>query len=228
MTVLWLTRHAETSIPTVFHGAESDVGLSELGRRQVAAAAVWYRASGLTAVVSSAMARAKETAAPIAAACGVPHHIEPDLHERRVGVLSGTAFSSEGGPWPDTITRWVAGDTGFTTPGAESFDDLRARLVPVFEQVADRFAGGRVLVVAHGVVCKVLLLSLLPGYGPADWVRIGRVANLAATELSCDGAIWVTGALHPPRLDGPLMVVPPPVAALTAGAPTEAGEKSQG
>ncbi|HJZ55214.1 MAG TPA: histidine phosphatase family protein [Gemmataceae bacterium] len=228
MTVLWLTRHAETSIPTIFHGAESDVGLSDLGRRQAVAAAGWYREFGLTAVVSSAMTRAKDTAAPIAAACGVEHHIEPDLHERRVGVLSGTAFSSEGGPWPETITRWVAGETAFTTPGAESFDQLRARLVPAFERVADRFAGGRVLVVAHGVVCKVLLLSLLPGYGPADWMRIGRVANLAATELIRDGATWAAGALHPPRVDGPLMVVPPPVAALTAGAPTEAGEKSQG
>jgi broad specificity phosphatase PhoE len=219
MTVLWLTRHAETSVPTVFHGAESDVGLSELGRRQAAAAAGWYRGFGLTAVVSSAMTRARDTAAPIAAACGVPHRIEPELHERRVGVLSGTAFSSEGGPWPDTINRWVAGETAFTTPGAESFDQLRNRLVPAFERVADQHPGGRVLVVAHGVVCKVLLLSLLAGLGPADWLRIGRVANLAVTELTRDGGTWAAGAM---------LVVPPAVAALTAGTPTEVGEKSQG
>lgn len=219
MTTIWLTRHAETAIPTVFHGAESDVGLSDLGRRQAEAAAPWFAPLAPSAVVSSAMTRARDTAAPIAAACGVSHLIEPDLHERRVGALSGTAFSSEGGPWPDTITRWVAGETSFTTPGAESFDQLRERLLPAFRRVAERFSGGRVVVVAHGVVCKVLLLSLLPGYGPADWQRLGRVANLSVSELRKAGEGWRAARL---------LEVPPPVAELTAGVPTEAGEKSQG
>lgn len=155
MTTLWLTRHAETSAPTVFHGAESDIGLSDLGRRQAAAAADWFAGRGVTAVVSSGMLRARDTAAPIAELCGVLHLIEPDLHERRVGALSGTSFSSVGGPWPETIDRWEAGDTAFTTPGAESLDDLRRRLVPALKRVVDQHAGGRVVVVAHGVVCKV-------------------------------------------------------------------------
>jgi broad specificity phosphatase PhoE len=219
MVTIWLVRHAETSRPTVFHGAESDIGLSDLGRRQAAAAADWFAPLGVTAVVSSGMLRARDTAAPTAAACGVPHLIEPDLHERRVGAMSGTSFSSEGGPWPLTIDQWETGDTAFTTPGAESFDDLRRRLVPAFERVAAAHPGGRVVVVAHGVVCKVLLLCLLPGYGPGAWKRLGRVPNLAASELVGTADGWsATGLLQ----------VPPPVAALTAGAPTGVGEKSQG
>ncbi|MBN9517886.1 histidine phosphatase family protein [bacterium] len=220
MTTIWLTRHAETALPTVFHGAESDVGLSDLGRRQAGAAAGWFVGRGVTAVVSSGMLRARDTAAPVAAACGGPHLIEPDLHERRVGGLSGTPFSSVGGPWPDTIDRWEAGDTAFATPGAESFDDLRRRLLPAFERVAERHAGGRVVVVAHGVVCKVLLLCLLPGYGPAAWKRLGRVPNLAVSELTRTAAGgWAAAEL---------LQVPPPVAALSDGAPTGVGEKSQG
>jgi broad specificity phosphatase PhoE len=219
MTTIWLTRHAETAIPTVFHGAESDVELSELGRRQAAAAAEWFRTFDLTAVVSSNMKRARFTSEPIAALCGVPHHIEPELHERRVGILSGTSFSSEGGPWPDTINRWMAGETSFTTPGAESFDQLRARLVPAIQRIADMFPDGRVLVVAHGVVCKVLLLSLLPGFGPAAWQRIGKVANLAVSQLTRTGQAWSAGEL---------LVLPPPVAGLTSGTPTEIGEHSKG
>ena len=31
--VVWLARHAETAIPTTFHGAESDVELGEHGKR---------------------------------------------------------------------------------------------------------------------------------------------------------------------------------------------------
>jgi probable phosphoglycerate mutase len=219
MTTIWLARHAETSVPTVFHGAESDIGLSDLGRRQAAAAGVWFAPRNVTAVVSSGMLRARATAAPIAAACGVPHLIEPDLHERRVGELSGTSFSSKGGPWPETIDHWEAGDTAYTTPGAESFDDLRRRLVPAFERVTAAHAGGRVVVVAHGVVCKVLLLCLLPGYGPGAWKRLGRVPNLAVSELGRTPAGWAaTGLLQ----------LPPPVAAVNDGAPTGVGEKSEG
>jgi broad specificity phosphatase PhoE len=166
------------------------------------------------------MLRARDTAAPIAERCAGPHLIEPDLHERKVGAMSGTSFSSAGGPWPETIDRWEAGDTAFTTPGAESFDDLRRRLVPAFERVAGHHAGGRIVVVAHGVVCKVLLLCLLPGYGPSAWKRLGRVPNLAVSELTRTGkGTWSAAEV---------LQVPPPVAALSDGEPTGVGEKSQG
>ena len=90
----------------------------------VADGTCWFCRHGLTAVVSSAMRRAVDTAAPIAAACGVPHHLEPDLHERRVGAMAGQPFALHDGPWADTLANWTAGNTAFTTEGAESFDDL--------------------------------------------------------------------------------------------------------
>ena len=219
MTTIWLARHAESAAPTVFHGAESNIGLSELGRQQAEAAATWFKPHAPTVVVSSAMIRAKETAAPIAAACGVPHHIETELYERRVGELGGTSFSSQSGPWHETIHRWMAGDTSYTTPGAESFDELRDRLVPALERVARQFAGQRVVVVAHGVVCKVLLLTLLADRGPAGWQALGRVANLAVSKLQFDGTVWTAERL---------LEVPSPVAELTSAAEIRAGEKSQG
>ena len=40
---LSLTRHAETTTPTVFHGAESHIGLGDIGRRQAVAATDWFR-----------------------------------------------------------------------------------------------------------------------------------------------------------------------------------------
>jgi broad specificity phosphatase PhoE len=217
MTTIFLTRHAESADPTVFHGAESNIDLSDLGRRQAAAAAQWFQPLGLSAVVSSAMVRAKATAAPIAAACGAPHEIEPNLHERRVGPLSGTRFTSHAGPWHDTIHRWMAGDTSYTTPGAESYDELVLRLVPALERIAGRHAGGKIAVVAHGVVCKVLLLALLPDKGPSQWQALGKVANLAVSELHFDGKLWSAVTL---------LAVPPPVAAL--GSTPVSGEKSQG
>src|SRR5262249_17377694 len=138
MTIIWLARHAETAIPNVLHGAESDVALGEHGRRQAEAAARWFRDLRPTAVVSSAMCRARATAAPIAALCGVPHEIEPDLHERFVGP-----FSQKGGPemdavWAETVRQWEAGEIGYAYPGMESFAAIRDRVLPAFERVAKR------------------------------------------------------------------------------------------
>lgn len=206
-TTVWLVRHAETENPHVFNGAETDIGLSPLGLFQASAAAKWFRPLTPTAVISSAMRRAVDTARPIAEGCGVPHHLEPHLHERRVGDLAGTPFNFAEGPWAETLQRWQAGDVTFTTPGAESFAEIRDRVLPAWNRALEPHAGGRVVVVAHGVVCKVLLLNLLPAFGPADWTRIGRAANVSVSELVHDGNDWRANSL---------LQVPDVVAVVTA------------
>jgi 2,3-bisphosphoglycerate-dependent phosphoglycerate mutase len=198
-TRVLLLRHAETSNPHVFHGFESDVGLGDRGRLQAEAVAAYLAGLAPQAVVSSGMRRALDTAGPIARACGLTLGIEPDLHERRVGALSGTPAGGSDGPWPDTLRRWMAGDTGYATPGAESFDDIRDRVLPAWERLAreDR----TVVVVAHGIVIRVLLLSLLPGYGVSAWKRLGPIRNVAIHELVREAA-WRAVRLNemPPGL----------------------------
>jgi probable phosphoglycerate mutase len=189
-TRVLLLRHAESANPLIFHGAESDVALSERGRRQAEAIAPLLAAEAPQAVVSSAMRRACETATPIAQACGLTLRIEPELHERRVGALSGTPTQRRDGVWQDTLRRWMAGDTAYAPPGAESFDDIRCRVLPVWQRLTAECAGQTLVLVAHGVVCKVLLCSLLPGYSASDWKRIGPIHNVAINELRYEGEQW--------------------------------------
>jgi broad specificity phosphatase PhoE len=189
-TRVLLLRHAETAAPSVFHGAESDVGLSERGRRHAERIAPLLAELRPAAVVSSAMRRAVDTAIPIAVACDLTLHIEPDLHERRVGALSGTPTAGTEGVWPDTLRRWMAGETGYAPPGAESFDTIRARVLPVWRRLTTAFEGRTLVIVAHGIVCRVLLLTELPGLGPADWPRLGPIRNLGINELRWTGGAW--------------------------------------
>jgi broad specificity phosphatase PhoE len=184
-TLVLLLRHAETASPLIFHGAESDVGLSEGGRRQADAIAPLLAARAPAAVISSGMRRAIDTATPIARAACVPLRIEQELHERRVGALSGTPTHGE--IWPMTLKRWLAGDTGFAPPGAESYDDLRARVLPVWDRLTTELDGEVVVIVAHGIVCRVVMLERLLGHSLADWHRLGPIANVAVHELSREG-----------------------------------------
>jgi broad specificity phosphatase PhoE len=208
--MIWIVRHAETATPTLLHGAESDIELGEHGKRQVTAAAPWFAELKPSVVVSSAMIRACDTAAPIAAACGVPHVIEPQLYERRVGPLSRKSRAESDPIWYETIDRWLAGETSYSYPGMESYDDVRDRVLPAFNRVIAAHTEGRVVIVCHGVVKKVLLLSLLRGKTSADWSRIGRIPNLAVSELVPDREMWKAKRL---------LFVPPPVSAVNSEVP---------
>ncbi len=191
-TRVLLLRHAETASPLIFHGAESDVGLSERGRRQAEAIAPFLASFGPTAVVSSGMRRALDTAAPIARAAGLAVRVESELHERRVGSLGGTPTQLADGAWPTTLRRWIAGETNFAPGGAESYDDLRARLLPAWDRLTAELDGQVVAIVAHGIVCRVLLLERLRGHTVADWRHFGPVLNVAVHELVREklGAPW--------------------------------------
>jgi 2,3-bisphosphoglycerate-dependent phosphoglycerate mutase len=218
MTTIWLARHAETATPYLVHGAESDIGLGEHGRRQAAAVAPWFRELAPNVVVSSGMIRAVDTAAPIAAACGVTHEIEPELHERKVGRFSQKTGAEVDTVWIETTRRWEAGEIEYAYPGMESFAQISGRVVPAFQRVVARHTDKRVVIIAHGIVCKVLLLNILSGYGPADWTRLGRALNLSVSELVPDGTQWRANMI---------LAVPSPVATVNMNRVDVGGKKTE-
>src|SRR5262245_41123608 len=189
-TRVWLLRHAETENPTVFHGAESDIGLSDRGRRRVDALAPILAALGPAAVFSSGMRRAIQTASPIAVKCGLTLGIEPALHERRVGILGGRRTIPEDPLWRETVAHWEGGDLEFATEGAESFADIQRRVIPIWDRITTESNDGKLAIVAHGVVIRVLLLTVLPGWSPTDWRKFPSVVNLGVTELVANDGVW--------------------------------------
>src|SRR5947208_7502089 len=147
-TKVYLIRHAETARPDVFHGFESDTDLGPRGYRQAAALGPVVAALKPEVLVSSNMLRARVTAAEIARAAGLPVRIEPLLHERKVGNMQGTPIQGEFGVWPDTLARWVAGDTAYAPAGMESFDQTRDRVLPVWDRVTLESQGKTIAMIA--------------------------------------------------------------------------------
>jgi broad specificity phosphatase PhoE len=191
MTRVILLRHAETATPHVFHGAESDVALSDAGQAASEAIAPWLASFKPEVVVTSAMNRAMATARPLLNLIPTHHVIEPAFHERRVGVLGGTPFTLGEGLWVDTLRAWSAGNVHFTTEGAESYHDVRFRVLAAWQRMIAEHRGKTIVLVAHGIVVKVLILSLIEGWGPTRWHELGKVENLATSELtSMDGVNW--------------------------------------
>jgi 2,3-bisphosphoglycerate-dependent phosphoglycerate mutase len=189
-TRVLLMRHAETAQPGVFHGYESNVDLGPRGVRQAEAVAPVIAALKPEVLISSNMLRARHTAEIIARACRLPIRIEPKLHERKVGNMQGTPIQGDFGVWPETLARWVAGETNYAPDGMESFDQIRNRVLPVWNRVTQESQGKTLAIIAHGIVCRVILLSVLDGYNAADWPRLGRIPNASISELIGDDRVW--------------------------------------
>jgi 2,3-bisphosphoglycerate-dependent phosphoglycerate mutase len=190
-----LARHAETAAPDRFHGAESDIGLSELGGRQAERLAEYLSTSGATAIFSSAMRRAVETTEPIARACKLVPTPIAALHERGIGPLSGLSREAGWAVYAASKTRWIDGDLDHTHEGGESYNDVRRRIVPVLQELTARHAGQTIIVIVHGVVIRVALTSLLAGSRPAEFDRFA-IDFASVNDLRFDGTIWTAQALN--------------------------------
>lgn len=188
-TRVLLLRHAETASPDRFHGAESDVGLGDRGRIQAATVARRLAPLRPDAIYSSGMIRARQTAEPIGTECGLTPQVVHALHERRMGPLSGQPREEGWTTYQEAMTRWMAGDLEYTHEGGESFAAIASRTIPAFQAVADRHRGQTVVVVAHGVVIRVLLCSLEEGRGPAGFENI-PIDFVAVNDLRWDGLRW--------------------------------------
>jgi 2,3-bisphosphoglycerate-dependent phosphoglycerate mutase len=190
-----LARHAETSAPDRFHGAESDIGLSEWGARQAELLGQSLREVGATALYSSAMRRAVDTAAPIGVACGLTPVAIPALHERKIGPLSGLSREEGWSTYAASKERWIAGDLEHTHAGGESYADIRRRILPIFGKLTSRHQGETIIVVAHGVVIRVFLTSLVSGFQPSDFDRIA-IDFASVNDVIFDGTTWTAVSLN--------------------------------
>jgi broad specificity phosphatase PhoE len=194
-TRILLARHAETSAPDRFHGAESDVGLSAWGLEQAERLGTWLAGAGAAALYSSALRRAVDTAGPIGRLCGLEPVVIAALHERRIGPLSGVSRGVGWSTYAKIKARWIAGDLEASHPGGESFADIRRRVCPVLEELASRHRGETIVVVAHGVVIRVALTSLVAGLAHSDYDRIA-IGFASVNDLYFDGRTWTARALN--------------------------------
>jgi broad specificity phosphatase PhoE len=188
-TRVLLLRHGETAAPAQFHGSESDVGLGARGHLQAQAAAETLARLGPQALYSSAMRRAVETVAPIAQACGLEPRTIAALHERSMGPLSGAPIDAGLHAYVEAQRHWMAGNLDHTHPGGESYAEIARRVVPPFLEIAQNHQGQTTVVVAHGVVIRVLLTRLVQGYGPEHFTHFA-IENCLIYDLRWDGETW--------------------------------------
>jgi probable phosphoglycerate mutase len=153
-TLVLLVRHGQT--PTtgqLLPGRAPGLHLADAGKAQAQATADALKAlKRLDAVYSSPLERARETAAPIAAAKGLKVQVDKGLLELDIGEWTGEELKkvSRKPEWR-VVQRYPS---GFRFPGGESFVELQTRIVTTIERLTAAHRGGTIVAVSHADVIK--------------------------------------------------------------------------
>ena len=187
-----LLRHGQTELSVQRrYSGRGNPELTDIGRGQAEDAARYLaQKRGISAVVSSPLARAHTTATAAADALGLTVEVDDDLIETDFGEWEGLTFTEAAERHPDLHGRWLR-DTGLSAPGGESFDEVQHRVQRARDRIVADHGPGTVLVVSHVTPIKTLLRLAL-GAGPSILHRLHLdLASLSIAEFYPDNGASV-------------------------------------
>ena len=153
---------------------ELDVALDETGLREAEVLARVLMPLPIVAVISSPLARARETATPLSVATGAPLRVDERLRDRAYGEWAGALLA-------DVQAKFGSIEAA---PGVEPWEEVKSRARAAFETATDQTPGGIdsvVALVAHDAVLRALIATVFPSISPArlqfrtgSWTRLER------------------------------------------------------
>lgn len=168
----------------------SDIPLNDTGRMQAAEAVAGLRDSGLewSAIVSSPLSRARETAEIIAHGLGIELGPSYDnLVERNYGEAEGATADDIAERWPNQ-----------PYPGLESRGSVVARGLAAIEQIRADYGEANVIIVCHGTIIRQTLEKL-------SGLQFDAIHNGSIAEFEKFGSGWrVLTVNNEPVLPAPL------------------------
>ena len=156
MTTFYLVRHAEKDGPAdLLSGRAPGLGLSAAGRRQAEQLAEALAHEPIGRVTSSPLARARETASPLAQRLGVPAGVSEALRDIDYGAWTDrTAESLQDDPdWQ----RFHGFRSGSRIPEGEFLADVQARVVREMLRLRSEVPEGGIALVSHSDPIKLAI-----------------------------------------------------------------------
>ena len=161
-TYVMVVRHGETEWNTEGRRqGHLDSTLTAKGRAQAEALAQRFSPESCSAIYSSDLGRAFETARTIAEKTG--HEVVSDerLRERNLGIFQGLDGEEIRARYPREYEEHRNGGADHAVPEGESFREQTRRNMVCLEELAKRHAGEVIMVVTHGGVLSALFRHTL-------------------------------------------------------------------
>ena len=160
MTKICLIRHGQTNwnLEGRYQG-QSNVPLNENGRAQARALARQLQGLPFTAIYTSDLKRAKETAEIVGAFIHLPVTLEPRLREIKQGKWEGQLVEVIKARYVELWGQHVVDPAGARPPGGETVGEVAKRVYTALDDIAGHHPNTSVLIVSHGlaiatVICK--------------------------------------------------------------------------
>ena len=182
LTTIILVRHGRTLLTETHkisgRGGE-DPQLSELGREdatlvadelaKVGQTGIFSRVLKPTAIVSSPIARTRETAEIIGHRLGVKLATNDDIAEIAFGVWDGHTNAEVAATWPELYSQW-RGDIKIAPPGGgESLEEFDERVQRGKSSILEEYEGQTVVVVSHVMPIRGFIKAAIQANWPAYW-----------------------------------------------------------
>lgn len=155
---LILIRHAQSkgNEANIVQG-QTDEGLSNLGIAQAKKLSEYFQAGDITAIYSSDLGRAMQTAEPTAKKLGLKITTDDKLREAHFGIWEGLTFNEVKEKFSDEYTKWHR--NYFIRPQwFESYESHRSRIQKAMENILlKNKADSKVAIFTHGGSIKTQL-----------------------------------------------------------------------
>ncbi|MFJ8064045.1 histidine phosphatase family protein [Psychrobacillus sp. NPDC096426] len=185
MTTLGLIRHGITEWNELSRAQGiSDIPLNHIGIKQAQALANRLSlARNWDIIVSSDLARAKETAQIISEKLELPIHIfDERIREINCGEIEGTTEDERIQKWG---SNWRELDLGM-----EKMEDVSKRGSEFLEEAVIKYIHKRILVVSHGALIGLTLQRLLPEKFPSTYIDNTSITILENIEKNWDCILY--------------------------------------
>jgi broad specificity phosphatase PhoE len=204
MSRIVMVRHGES----VWHAenryaGSSDIELSDRGRKDAHALALWAASAGLQRIYVSDLGRAQATARAVEAAVGLKAKVDSRFRELDFGDGEGLTSSEMRQRFPDRYAAFCSDPVKHHLPGGEDPARAIARGQAALQDVASE-AGpeARVLVIAHSTLIRLLLCDLL-GIAPSRYRQVfPELGNVSINEVLLTAAGAALLHFNVPVIDG--------------------------
>jgi broad specificity phosphatase PhoE len=159
VTRLYLIRHGQSAGNAEGRfGGHSATPLSGLGKQQAELTAKALAKERISAIYSSDLLRAVQTAEPLARALNLEINAAETFRERHVGVLEGLTFDEAKKEFPEDYYALVNRELAHVITRGESYRQLLDRTTGVLHEILEKHKGGRIAIFAHtGTICFLTL-----------------------------------------------------------------------
>ncbi|MGH9914090.1 MAG: histidine phosphatase family protein [Pyrinomonadaceae bacterium] len=195
LTTILLIRHGQSEGNAAgMFGGHTPTPLSEQGKQQAQVTAEALSTQRITAIYSSDLLRAIQTAEPLSQLTGLVVKKSSAFRERSVGVLEGLKFEDAAARYGQDYAALVRRDFEYTIEQGESYRQVLVRASQKLDGIIEEHRGGAVAIYSHtGTIC-ILTLHLMGALDAAHlrqvWVRTEN-CGIARFAISSDNFVRV-------------------------------------